>query len=196
MKTIKYEDYREIARTFDWLLFDDKNWLWRNVVGHVAMVITNNSYDQVLCWESTSNGLGGQSGVQLNCLSARLKDYGGTVKVRRMFCDDKQYERSRLLLPSFVKSERGKPYPPLNKRIGHWYVINAGIDLPFGLFQNKPNDKWRFCSDVLGATYEWCNLCNLTLPSCELKPQDFHRGRAVERMLTNCSMGDELEIIL
>jgi hypothetical protein len=195
-KIIPYSEYRKIARTFDLLNFEHKDWLWR-MIGHTAMVVADKSRDMLHCWESTSRGMGGQSGVQINPLRARLEQYGGRVNVRQII-----YPRICPMLPHMalnevIKRERGKPYPNLKSTAGRIYLANAEIDCGGKLTENIENPAWRFCTDLFVATYRDCGLTIPGINSAEYEPDDMRPGGKFERCLAaGVQLGKEFEIMM
>ena len=202
MKTIKYDDYRKIAKTFDILNFENKDWFWR-LIGHTAMVVVNHQYDQISCWESTSRGLGGQSGVQLNPLRARLETCGSRVFVRQILTTKiGMYFNSISTLKEYIKANRGLPYPDLKTRYGRWYLIKAALDCG-KLTENKENPKMRFCTDLVAATYRDCGLARFDCASSEFEPDDmrgYSKGWSMNvfdaYLVDGILLSDEMEIIL
>lgn len=200
MKQIKYADYRKIAKTFDVLNFENKDWFWR-LIGHTAMVVVNHQYDQVDCWESTSRGLGGQSGVQLNPLKARLESCDSRVFVRRIDYCGMKYWDAIAKLKDYVRANRGIPYPNLKTRYGRWYLIKAALDCG-KLTQNVENPKIRFCTDLIAATYRDCGLAQFECASSEFEPDDMRYTTQPDDMtfddylVDGVTLGEEMEIVL
>lgn len=205
MKQIAYSEYRTIARTFDILNFENKDWLWR-IIGHTAMVYKAHN-GQLHCWESTSRGLCNQSGVQLNSLKLRLKTCNSRVFVRQINAiDEMVIMKARVRLEHFIENNRGIPYPPTRRWKGIRYLLNAEIDCG-KLTENKEDRKMRFCTDLIAATYRDCGLAKFPGASSEFEPDDMRslttgvKAKWPKKhfdcyLVDGVALGDEMEIIL
>jgi hypothetical protein len=196
MKSMAYSEYRKIAQSFDILNFEHKDLFWR-LVGHTAMVVKDTSRDMLQCWESTSRGMGGQSGVQLNPLRQRLEQYGGRVRVRRIIAPRLNKLITGMALNDVIRRERGKPYPNLKRRSGRWYLVKAALDCFGKITENSENPVWRFCTDLVVATWRDCGLTVPGINSAEFEPDDMRPGGAFQFKLTaGVQLGPEIELVL
>lgn len=190
MLKIPYEEYRTQAHSGDIINFkptlrwyNPVSWFW-SAIGHTGMVVKEDRLKTLQCWESTSKGLAGQSGVQLNPLFARLSTYPGTITIRSLYYCHLKYPDVDQKLQSFIRENRGIPYPNLKTKKGRLYLIRAAWDCPHTHSQNIENPAIRFCTDLVVATLKFCTLVIPTANPPEFQPDDTLDGGQIEDYLS------------
>jgi len=197
MSTVtRYESIRDSLASFDVINCEHKELFFR-LIGHTAMVYRCKATGQLMVWESTTmNRFSGLSGVQLNPLGIWLANYPGKVYIRQTIMSDEKRKYAELWLDPFIRMTRGTSYPNLKTRSGRWYLIKAALDskLFARATTNIEDPSVRFCTDLVAATYRYCQLTTADINPSEMEPDDCRPGGQFEKYLRECALGSEIRI--
>ncbi len=204
----RYAAVRSSLGTFDIINTEHKDWFWR-FIGHTAMVYRDFLTGLISVYESTTrNKFNGLSGVQLTPMRLWLAHYPGKVLVRGFYCNkrnkgyfDYPELQKRLLLKEkptveqHIQKFRDTPYPDLKDPKQRQFVIDAAIDLPFGIGQNPDRHDIMFCTQLVVDAYQDCGLYTGEEPPSEWQPDDMRPGGEFEKQLAEgVSLGKEIRI--
>ena len=180
-KIVKYEDIRDCLKTGDVINCEHHNWFWR-LIGHTAVVYRDPLTDMLFCFESTSIGKSGISGVQLNPLGEWVKGkngYTGKVFIRyAVFSQNFQFANLPFV---FIEKYRGTSYPDVKSKDGRDMLIASAVDIEIGdkdLVQWHGKVKSIFCSMLVVMFLRWLGIMSrFGLPDYEFEPDDFRDGK-------------------
>lgn len=194
----RYAAVRDSLDTFDIINTEHKNWVMR-MIGHTAMVYRDLLTGQVNVYESTTlNKFSGISGVQLTPMRLWILHYPGKVFVRRVvFSND--YDSGaidcRRTIEQHINRFRGVPYPDLDDPKQKQFVIDAAIDLPFGIGKNPDRHDIMFCTHLTVDAWQDRGFYTGKLPPSEWQPDDTRPGHGFERQLAEgVSLAKEVRI--
>ena len=177
---MRYPDIRAEIESFDIMLFSGEGLISRAIQlltrspwSHVALALHLPSYDQVLCYESTtlskipdlSTGAG-VKGVQLVPLSQRIATYEGDIAFRKVH--GPRSKDMKVLAAGFVREFAGRPYEK-----NQLELIRSALDfLPHQ--ENQPDASSVFCSELSCSMHRRVGVQVVNdSPPNEFTPADF-----------------------
>lgn len=197
-REIIYQEIRSDLKTGDIVLFSGKyprSWVIRGLTrspwSHVGMVYLMPEHEQVHVWESTKPPKGRnpselRNGVQLSLLSNRVRNYNGSLAIRRLRGVSLSSENLDDL-KKLRKELDGKPYEE-----DLWELFSSAYEGPFG--ENDEEDlSSLFCSELVAEAYQCLGLLGTGKPSNEYVPADFSVSRRLELLRGN--LGPEINLL-
>ncbi len=194
----RYAAVRNSLGSYDIINTEHKEWFWR-LIGHTAMVYRDMLTDMIFVYESTTlNKFTGISGVQITPMRLWLAHYPGKVLVRKMIfaagydSGSIQIHRS---IEEHIRKFRGVPYPDLSDPKQKQFVIDAAIDLSFGIGQNVDRHDIMFCTHLTVDAWQDRGFYIGEEPPSEWQPYDMRPGRRFEKQLApGVSLGKEVRL--
>lgn len=179
---IKYKYIRGRLQTGDIILFSGKglgSLFIRLVTGsnlsHVGMVRKSPHTGQLSCLESTIGEE--KSGFQMNPLGKRIKQYKGKIWIRHLITE--RTDQMEENLQEFILANLHTSYE--SGFIGLIELLSAVLD--FWPFNNKPNAKQLFCSELVTIILQRWKLLAAEVSANELLPRGYEFGRKMDKLL-------------
>jgi hypothetical protein len=190
----KYALERPHLNTFDILCCEPNSWFWK-AIGHTAMIVRDEDKDMLWVWQSTTM-YAGNPGTSLTQLSTWLKQYPGKVYVRNLSMRDNVRYCASVRLDEYIRLNRGKPYPNLQKTSGLWYMSKTVLHL------GKPNVPVSGALQCTGRVIDTLQCCGLIVPEAnssafepdEVRENAFLHDKIVSWLVNGVSIGKEIEL--
>jgi hypothetical protein len=190
----KYALERPHLKTFDILCCEPDSWFWK-AIGHTAMVVRDEDKDMLWVWQSTTM-YAGNPGTSLTQLSTWLKQYPGKVYVRNLSMRDNVRYCASVRLDEYIRLNRGKPYPNLQKTSGLWYMTKTVLHI------GKPNVPVAGALQCTGRIIDTLQYCGLIVPEAnpsafepdEVRENAFLHDKIVSWFVNGVSIGKEIEL--
>ena len=179
-ETISYDIIRDEISIGDLLLFSGDNFVSRVIrfsqlmsgyprneakFSHVALVIREPLFNQVLVWESTLNKKVNQnvvSGVQVSALSEQLQKYAGEIWLRKLRVAPLEHQVDQLA--NFRHEIKGRPYEGDKAEL----LMSLADEAILGQDLSSV-----FCSELVAEGYKRMGYLPQNMPSNSYTPADF-----------------------
>jgi hypothetical protein len=193
-KMNKYALERPHLNTFDILCCEPDSWFMKPI-GHTAMIIRDDAKDMLWVWQSTTM-YAGYPGTSLTPLKPWLEQYPGKVYVRNLAMRGNMRFCASTWLNEYIRLNRGKPYPNLQKTSGLWYMAKTVLHL------GKPNVPVAGALQCTGRIIDTLQYCGLIVPeanSSAFEPDEVRENAPLHDktdkwFVKGVSIGKEIEL--